>query len=153
MFISFSLNHVCFLPCMITVFSFVLQKSSICRSAIHAGVIKNEQGGYIDVMPVESRLYHYGSYQNNVLSERYKKKITPDRLRNSNQIHMSALQIRFRDVLDYYNLCKPTIKTANTTGTREHNLGFYCTMRGTVQACEMTAKLIRSKNRTSQTRI
>ncbi|KAK3541254.1 hypothetical protein QTP86_019199 [Hemibagrus guttatus] len=44
-------------------------KSSICKSAIHAGVIKNEHGGYIDVMPVENRLYYYGSYQNNVLSE------------------------------------------------------------------------------------
>ncbi|GAA6099032.1 cysteine-rich secretory protein LCCL domain-containing 1 [Tachysurus ichikawai] len=44
-------------------------KSSICRSAIHAGVINNEQGGYIDVMPVENRLYYYGSYQNNFLSE------------------------------------------------------------------------------------
>ncbi|TSK98363.1 Cysteine-rich secretory protein LCCL domain-containing 2 [Bagarius yarrelli] len=44
-------------------------KSSICRSAIHAGVMKNEQGGYIDVMPVENRLYYYGSNQNNVQSE------------------------------------------------------------------------------------
>lgn len=34
-------------------------------------MMKNEQGGYIDVMPVENRLYYYGSYQNNVLSERY----------------------------------------------------------------------------------
>lgn len=35
--------------------------------------MKNEQGGYIDVMPVENRLYYYGSYQNSVLSERYTK--------------------------------------------------------------------------------
>lgn len=55
----------------------VFQKSSICRSAIHAGVIKSEQGGYIDVMPVENRLYYSGSYQNTVSSERYTR-ITRD---------------------------------------------------------------------------
>lgn len=43
-------------------------------------MIKNEQGGYIDLMPVENRLYYYSSYQNNVLSERYTK-ITQDGLK------------------------------------------------------------------------
>uniref|UniRef100_A0A671XHG6 Cysteine rich secretory protein LCCL domain containing 1 n=1 Tax=Sparus aurata TaxID=8175 RepID=A0A671XHG6_SPAAU len=39
-------------------------KSSICRSAVHAGVIKNDVGGYIDVMPVDKRRHYIASYQN-----------------------------------------------------------------------------------------
>lgn len=47
------------------------QKSSICRAAIHAGVIKSESGGYLDVMPVDRRRQYSGSYQNGITSERY----------------------------------------------------------------------------------
>ncbi|KAB5535413.1 hypothetical protein PHYPO_G00117400 [Pangasianodon hypophthalmus] len=43
--------------------------SSICRAAIHAGVIQNESGGYLDVMPVDKRRYYSGSYQNRITSE------------------------------------------------------------------------------------
>lgn len=50
-------------------------------------MIKNEQGGYIDLMPVENRLYYYGSYQNDVLSERYTK------------ITQNGLKYRFSQVL------------------------------------------------------
>lgn len=49
----------------------VFQKSSICRAAIHAGVIQNESGGYVDVMPVDRRKQYGGSSQNGVTSERY----------------------------------------------------------------------------------
>lgn len=44
-------------------------KSSICRAAVHAGVIKNESGGYIDVMPVDKRRQYIASYQNGIFSE------------------------------------------------------------------------------------
>eukprot|EP00064_Thunnus_orientalis_P002459 superscaffoldBa00000181_g2466 len=44
-------------------------KSSICRAAIHAGVIQNESGGYLDVMPVDKRRQYSGSYQNGITSE------------------------------------------------------------------------------------
>ncbi|KAF7655437.1 hypothetical protein LDENG_00055970 [Lucifuga dentata] len=44
-------------------------KSSICRAAIHAGVIQNESGGYLDVMPVNKRRQYSGSYQNSITSE------------------------------------------------------------------------------------
>ncbi|KAG8013866.1 Cysteine-rich secretory protein LCCL domain-containing 1 [Nibea albiflora] len=44
-------------------------KSSICRAAIHAGVIQNESGGYLDVMPVDKRNHYSGSYQNGITSE------------------------------------------------------------------------------------
>lgn len=47
------------------------QKSSICRAAVHAGVIQNESGGYLDVMPVDKRRQYSGSYQNGITSERY----------------------------------------------------------------------------------
>lgn len=52
-----------------------LQKSSICRSAVHAGVIKNGVGGYIDVMPVDKRRHYIASYQNGIFSERYVAKL------------------------------------------------------------------------------
>uniref|UniRef100_A0A8C2CP07 Cysteine-rich secretory protein LCCL domain containing 1a n=1 Tax=Cyprinus carpio TaxID=7962 RepID=A0A8C2CP07_CYPCA len=48
---------------------FVLQKSSICRSAIHAGVLRNESGGYVDVMPTDNRKLYISSYQNGIVSE------------------------------------------------------------------------------------
>uniref|UniRef100_A0A3B4CYK3 LCCL domain-containing protein n=1 Tax=Pygocentrus nattereri TaxID=42514 RepID=A0A3B4CYK3_PYGNA len=50
--------------------AYFLQKSSICRSAVHAGVIKNELGGYVDVMPTNNRKQYFSSYQNGIYSER-----------------------------------------------------------------------------------
>lgn len=47
------------------------QKSSICRAAVHAGVTRNDAGGYIDVMPVDKRKQYIASYQNGIFSERY----------------------------------------------------------------------------------
>uniref|UniRef100_A0A3Q3FGW6 Cysteine rich secretory protein LCCL domain containing 1 n=1 Tax=Labrus bergylta TaxID=56723 RepID=A0A3Q3FGW6_9LABR len=44
-------------------------KSSICRAAVHAGVIRNGVGGYIDVMPVDKRKHYIASYQNGISSE------------------------------------------------------------------------------------
>uniref|UniRef100_A0A3B4A309 LCCL domain-containing protein n=1 Tax=Periophthalmus magnuspinnatus TaxID=409849 RepID=A0A3B4A309_9GOBI len=44
-------------------------KSSICRAAVHAGVIRNDAGGYIDVMPVDKRRHYIASYQNGISSE------------------------------------------------------------------------------------
>ncbi|KAL4635167.1 cysteine-rich secretory protein LCCL domain-containing 1-like [Arapaima gigas] len=44
-------------------------KSSICRAAVHAGVIQNDSGGYIDVMPVDKRRQYIASYQNGIFSE------------------------------------------------------------------------------------
>ncbi|XP_063339723.1 cysteine-rich secretory protein LCCL domain-containing 1 [Pelmatolapia mariae] len=44
-------------------------KSSICRAAVHAGVIRNDVGGYIDVMPVDKRKHYIASYQNGISSE------------------------------------------------------------------------------------
>lgn len=49
----------------------LLQKSSICRAAVHAGVFRNDVGGYIDVMPVDKRKHYIASYQNGIFSERY----------------------------------------------------------------------------------
>uniref|UniRef100_A0A670YJD4 Cysteine rich secretory protein LCCL domain containing 1 n=1 Tax=Pseudonaja textilis TaxID=8673 RepID=A0A670YJD4_PSETE len=45
--------------------------SSICRTAVHAGVIRNE-GGFVDVMPVDKRRMYTASFQNGIFSERYK---------------------------------------------------------------------------------
>ncbi|XP_023181832.1 cysteine-rich secretory protein LCCL domain-containing 1 isoform X2 [Xiphophorus maculatus] len=44
-------------------------KSSVCRAAVHAGVIRNGVGGYIDVMPVDKRNHYISSYQNGIFSE------------------------------------------------------------------------------------
>uniref|UniRef100_A0A8C6Z3I4 Cysteine rich secretory protein LCCL domain containing 1 n=1 Tax=Nothoprocta perdicaria TaxID=30464 RepID=A0A8C6Z3I4_NOTPE len=43
--------------------------SSICRAAVHAGVVRN-QGGYVDVMPVDKRKVYIASFQNGIFSER-----------------------------------------------------------------------------------
>ncbi|KAK2509808.1 hypothetical protein MC885_002732 [Smutsia gigantea] len=43
--------------------------SSICRTAVHAGVIRNESGGYVDVMPVDKKKTYVGSLRNGVQSE------------------------------------------------------------------------------------
>ncbi|XP_078543256.1 cysteine-rich secretory protein LCCL domain-containing 1 [Lissotriton helveticus] len=42
--------------------------SSICRAAVHAGVIRNH-GGYIDVMPIDKKKQYIGTYQNGIYSE------------------------------------------------------------------------------------
>uniref|UniRef100_A0A670YJC0 Cysteine rich secretory protein LCCL domain containing 1 n=2 Tax=Pseudonaja textilis TaxID=8673 RepID=A0A670YJC0_PSETE len=42
--------------------------SSICRTAVHAGVIRNE-GGFVDVMPVDKRRMYTASFQNGIFSE------------------------------------------------------------------------------------
>lgn len=47
------------------------QISSICRAAVHAGVVRN-QGGYVDVMPVDKRKVYVASFQNGIYSERYR---------------------------------------------------------------------------------
>ncbi|KAJ8785898.1 hypothetical protein J1605_006858 [Eschrichtius robustus] len=44
--------------------------SSICRTAVHAGVIRNKSGGYVDVMPVDKKEIYVGSLRNGVQSER-----------------------------------------------------------------------------------
>ncbi|ELK27506.1 Cysteine-rich secretory protein LCCL domain-containing 1 [Myotis davidii] len=43
--------------------------SSICRAAVHAGVVRNH-GGYVDVMPVDRRKAYTASFQNGIFSER-----------------------------------------------------------------------------------
>lgn len=53
------------------VFFFPPQISSICRAAVHAGVVRN-QGGYVDVMPVDKRKVYVASFQNGIYSERYR---------------------------------------------------------------------------------
>lgn len=47
-----------------------LQTSSICKAAVHAGVIVDEVGGYADVMPVDKKKSYVGSLRNGVQSER-----------------------------------------------------------------------------------
>ncbi|XP_041624437.1 cysteine-rich secretory protein LCCL domain-containing 1 isoform X1 [Vulpes lagopus] len=42
--------------------------SSICRAAVHAGVVRNH-GGYVDVMPVDKRKTYTASFQNGIFSE------------------------------------------------------------------------------------
>ncbi|EGV94115.1 Cysteine-rich secretory protein LCCL domain-containing 2 [Cricetulus griseus] len=44
--------------------------SSICKAAVHAGVISDENGGYADVMPVDKKKSYVGSLRNGVQSER-----------------------------------------------------------------------------------
>uniref|UniRef100_A0A8C9JJ86 Cysteine rich secretory protein LCCL domain containing 2 n=1 Tax=Panthera tigris altaica TaxID=74533 RepID=A0A8C9JJ86_PANTA len=38
--------------------------SSICKTAVHAGVIGHESGGYVDVMPVDKKKAYVGSLRN-----------------------------------------------------------------------------------------
>ena len=49
----------------------MFQSSSICKSAVHAGVIPDERGGFVDVMPVEKKKSYVGSLKNGVQSERW----------------------------------------------------------------------------------
>ncbi|MBN3306301.1 CRLD2 protein, partial [Amia calva] len=44
--------------------------SSICRSAIHAGVIKATAGGYVDVLPIDKKKNYVGTLKNGIQSER-----------------------------------------------------------------------------------
>nr|XP_021526663.1 cysteine-rich secretory protein LCCL domain-containing 2 [Aotus nancymaae] len=46
--------------------------SSICKTAVHAGVISNESGGYVDVMPVDKKKTYVGSLRNGVQSDSLK---------------------------------------------------------------------------------
>ncbi|XP_039083224.1 cysteine-rich secretory protein LCCL domain-containing 2 [Hyaena hyaena] len=43
--------------------------SSICKTAVHAGVLRDESGGYVDVMPVDKKKAYVGSLRNGVQSE------------------------------------------------------------------------------------
>uniref|UniRef100_A0A8C0WGI6 LCCL domain-containing protein n=1 Tax=Castor canadensis TaxID=51338 RepID=A0A8C0WGI6_CASCN len=43
--------------------------SSICKTAVHAGVLSDESGGYVDVMPVDKKKTYVGSLRNGVQSE------------------------------------------------------------------------------------
>ncbi|XP_038610687.1 cysteine-rich secretory protein LCCL domain-containing 2 [Tachyglossus aculeatus] len=43
--------------------------SSVCKTAVHAGVIKDETGGYVDVMPVDKKKIYVGSMRNGIQSE------------------------------------------------------------------------------------
>lgn len=51
---------------------FYSDRSSICRAAVHAGVIRNYDGGYLDIMPVENKQRYFGTYQNGIFSESLK---------------------------------------------------------------------------------
>uniref|UniRef100_A0A8D2LEK0 Cysteine rich secretory protein LCCL domain containing 2 n=1 Tax=Varanus komodoensis TaxID=61221 RepID=A0A8D2LEK0_VARKO len=44
--------------------------SSICKTAVHAGVIGDSSGGYVDVMPVDKKKYYTGTLRNGIRSER-----------------------------------------------------------------------------------
>lgn len=46
--------------------------SSICKTAVHAGIIRDDAGGYVDIMPVEKKKYYQGSSQNGIRSESLK---------------------------------------------------------------------------------
>ncbi|KAL2300142.1 hypothetical protein Nmel_012105 [Mimus melanotis] len=48
------------------------QSSSICKAAVHAGVISDERGGFVDVMPVEKKKIYVGSLKNGVQSDSLK---------------------------------------------------------------------------------
>lgn len=56
---------------MLTAAVLLLQNSSICRTAVHAGVIQDEVGGPVDVMPVDAKKGYVGSLRNGIQSERY----------------------------------------------------------------------------------
>ncbi|XP_054856682.1 cysteine-rich secretory protein LCCL domain-containing 2 [Eublepharis macularius] len=46
--------------------------SSICKAAVHAGVLTDDAGGYVDVMPVDKKKYYNGSLKNGIQSESLK---------------------------------------------------------------------------------
>ncbi|XP_039619257.1 cysteine-rich secretory protein LCCL domain-containing 2 [Polypterus senegalus] len=43
--------------------------SSICRSAIHAGIITGSDGGYVDILPLEKKKHYVGTLRNDIQSE------------------------------------------------------------------------------------
>ncbi|CAN0275417.1 unnamed protein product [Lampetra fluviatilis] len=43
--------------------------SSACRVAVHAGVVQNARGGYVDLMPVDKKSEYLASFQNGIFSE------------------------------------------------------------------------------------
>ncbi|XP_078689930.1 cysteine-rich secretory protein LCCL domain-containing 2-like isoform X3 [Branchiostoma floridae x Branchiostoma belcheri] len=45
--------------------------SSICRAAIHAGVLQDYEAGYVDIWARKGRTSYHGSNQNGVISESY----------------------------------------------------------------------------------
>lgn len=47
-----------------------VQSSSICRAALHAGVMK-ASGGYVDILAMNKKKSYTGSLKNGVQSERY----------------------------------------------------------------------------------
>lgn len=49
---------------------FSFQNSSICKAAIHAGVI-GADGGFVDVLPLDKRKNYVGVLKNGIQSERY----------------------------------------------------------------------------------
>lgn len=46
------------------------QGSSICKAAIHAGVI-GVDGGYVDILPLDKRKNYVGVLKNGIQSDRY----------------------------------------------------------------------------------
>ncbi|KAG8144153.1 hypothetical protein E2320_001265 [Naja naja] len=52
--------------------SAMFQNSSICKAAVHAGVIGDSSGGYVDVMPVDKKKVYNGSLRNGIRSESLK---------------------------------------------------------------------------------
>ena len=50
--------------------TFSSQSSSICKAAIHAGVISAD-GGLVDVLPLDKRKNYVGVLKNGIQSERY----------------------------------------------------------------------------------
>nr|XP_033797468.1 cysteine-rich secretory protein LCCL domain-containing 2 [Geotrypetes seraphini] len=49
--------------------------SSICRTAVHAGAIRDDTGGYVDVMPVDKKNHYVGSHKNGIQSESKKNPV------------------------------------------------------------------------------
>lgn len=60
--------------------------SSICKAAVHAGVIVDEVGGYADVMPVDKKKSYVGSLRNGVQSE------SPSTPQNGNAFRIFAVR-------------------------------------------------------------
>lgn len=84
------------------------QISSICRAAVHAGVVRN-QGGYVDVMPVDKRKLYVASFQNGIYSERYRAQF--QRLHFT--LHLSKIYKVLLCVCLYLEQCQKTNKQAN----------------------------------------
>ncbi|XP_064437151.1 cysteine-rich secretory protein LCCL domain-containing 2 isoform X5 [Mirounga angustirostris] len=71
--------------------------SSICKTAVHAGVIQNESGGYVDVMPVDKKKTYVGSLRNGVQSERESfNQASKQRPPEKNSQHMGQKSVRLQ---------------------------------------------------------